>query len=481
MLPLLAGAEEHWAYLPPTKPEIVEKSDENPIDTLLGNARTSSSLKPAEQAPPQLWIQRAAYSLTGLPATSHQIRRIRADPSEATWKTLIEELLASPAYGERWARHWMDVARYADTQGYVLANRDNRYPFAYTYRNWLIDAFNKDMPYPDFIKLQLAADLIRDKPDHPDLAALGFLTVGPRAGNLEMIDDRVDVVTRGFLASTVACARCHKHKFDPITMDDYYSIYSILENTTEPDEKPVIGKPTDQPAFQAYREKAAEIEALRQNIRRKVISQLHDPSDLATYLDLAHLAISENWDEGKAAAEGFERGRFRAKAVMKWKQFFIKEASDPRLAGWNEQMKSASSAERLTLCRALADEWLSAADSTPLSVLAKKPACPLSYEARRIPDLFDTKDKNEDAKQRSALAALQIDHPGSPPRAMSLADRKTGLLPRSTSAATLRTAPNPSNASGCPFSVEENFRREKARVSPLPKKSPIPRIRSPPE
>lgn len=117
----------------------------------------------------------------------------------------------------------MDVARYADTQGYNF-DQDNRYPFAYTYRDWLIRSLNSDIPYGQFVKLQVAADCMTGKPDDPDLAALGFLTVGPRSGGLETIDDRVDVVTRGFLSSTVSCARCHDHKFDPITTKDHHSI-----------------------------------------------------------------------------------------------------------------------------------------------------------------------------------------------------------------------------------------------------------------
>ena len=417
-------SEDHWAYRAPTMPEMAETIEQNPIDTLLGLAWEKASLKPSESAPPRTWVQRAAYTLTGLPATPDQIRRIETDPSEANWVLIIDELLASSAYGERWARHWMDVARYADTQGYVVDKRDNRYPFAYTYRDWLINAFNKDLPYPNFIKLQVAADLLRDEPNHPDLAALGFLTVGPRAGNLEMIDDRVDVITRGFLASTVACARCHKHKFDPITMEDYYSIYSILENTNEPDERPIIGKPADESAFKAYQNKSSKIEATRRKYREAVVTSLHEPSDLAIYLDLSHLAIAENWDHGKAAAEAFKRGRFRAKAVIKWKEFLSTEQSDPRLSRWSEAMKSASSAERLTLCRSLADEWLSATEPSPLALLAKKRNCPLSYDADRVQDFYDTEDGKEDGKHRSALAELQIAHPGSPPRAMSLEDKK---------------------------------------------------------
>lgn len=420
---LPAGAEDHWAYLTPVVPEVSDQDAENTIDLLLEDAWEKSGITPAEFAQPKVWVQRAAYTLTGLPASKEQIDRIGTNPDEATWLAIVAELLASPAYGERWARHWMDVARYADTQGYNF-DRDNRYPFAYTYRDWLINAFNKDLPYPDFIKLQIAADHLADRPDDPDLAALGFLTVGPRAGNLEMIDDRVDVVTRGFLSSTVSCARCHKHKFDPITTDDYYSIYSILENTDEPEEKPVIGKPRDETAFQDYQAKAAEIAATRLAFQKGIVAHLRDPSDLATYLDLAHVAVSENWDHGRATSEAFKRGRFRAKAVMKWKDFLSTEMSDPRLSRWNGEMKNSAPANRLNISRALAEEWLAASDSTPLSILAKKNDCPLTHDAARVHEFYDTEDEKKNAEQHSALSALQIEHPGSPPRAMSLHDKE---------------------------------------------------------
>src|SRR5688572_26418104 len=119
ILAVHAGAAEHWAYLPPGEDKTpVDDAEAHPIDTLLSAAWKKAGIKPAAQAPPRLWIERAAFTLTGLPASAGQIRRIEANPDETTWKALIDELLASPAYGERWARHWMDVARYADTQGY---------------------------------------------------------------------------------------------------------------------------------------------------------------------------------------------------------------------------------------------------------------------------------------------------------------------------------------------------------------------------
>ncbi|MBC7979719.1 MAG: DUF1549 domain-containing protein [Armatimonadetes bacterium] len=422
-----ARSEEHWAYIPPSDPDLSSINDHHPVDFLLAKAQKKAGLKPVEIAPPEIWIQRAAYTLTGLPASPEQILRIRESPDEATWKSLVEELLSSPSYGERWARHWMDVARYADTRGYNF-DQDNRYPFAYTYRDWLIKSFNNDLPFSDFIKLQIAADHLTDRPDHPDLAALGFITVGPRARDLETTDDRVDVVTRGFLSSTVACARCHKHKFDPITMDDYYSLYSIFENTEEPEIKPVIGKPIDESAFQGFQDEAAKLEQADTAIRQEFINHLRNPEALATYLDLAWLAKTENWDIGKATIEAFKKGRYRAKAVLAWRDFLIHgadgETANPRLKTWSTEMQSANPADRFTLCQTLASEWLNPPDDSALKQLTSAQDCPLNYDIAKIPQLYDTEDSNPAFTRRSALARLQIEHPGSPPRAMALNDKK---------------------------------------------------------
>ncbi len=423
----IAGAEDHWAYLPPLEATVAIENGENRIDVILDQARKNAAIKTAPLAPPEKWVRRAAYTLTGLPPTAAQIERIRSNPDDTTWRALIEEFLASPAYGERWARHWMDVARYADTRGYNF-DQDNRYPFAYTYRDWLIKAFTNDLPYSDFIKLQIAADHLTNRPDHPDLAALGFLTVGPRAGKIETIDDRVDVVTRGFLSSTVSCARCHKHKFDPITMDDYYSLYSIFENTSEPDINPVIGEPADKNDYVSYLAEVAKLEEADTKARQKIVDQLRGSESLGTYLELAWKAKTEAWDEGKVTSEAFKKGRYRAKAVMKWKSFLESKAwggnAMPRLAAWASEMEKASPSNRIKISRALADEWLAAPEGSDLRKLAAARHCPLSYDNSRVSDFFDQEDTNANRKRRGELVALQIRHPGSPPRAMSLSDSR---------------------------------------------------------
>ncbi|MEO5914705.1 MAG: DUF1549 and DUF1553 domain-containing protein [Luteolibacter sp.] len=422
-LPLLVKAEDHWAYLPPVDVKIPADGS---IDSLLASAWKKAGLAPAKMAPPRQWIERAAYTLTGLPPTAEQIKRIETNPDDATWKALVDELLASPAYGERWARHWMDVARYADTRGYNF-DQDNRYPFAYTYRDWLIRSFNADMPYGRFVKLQIAADCMTDKPEDPDLAALGFLTVGPRSGGLETIDDRVDVVTRGFLSSTVSCARCHDHKFDPITTRDYYSLYSIFENTDEPENKPIIGSPPDAAAYQTFKEEAAKLDEADRAARQAIVDQLHQPESAAVYLELAWQAKKENWDVSKATADAFKRGRYRPAAVIRWRDFLNDKAwgdkAIPRMATWAKEMDAADEAGRKALCLALINEGAAAPDGSELKNLSAQGGCPLAYDINKIREFFDQEDGNQGRKRAGDMTKLQNDHPGSPPRAMSLKDK----------------------------------------------------------
>ncbi len=170
---------------------------------------------------------------------------------------LVDRLLASPRYGERWGRHWLDVARYADTKGYVFT-QDRRYPYAYTYRDYVIAAFNADLGYDRFVVQQLAADQLARGDDRRPLAAMGFLTVGRRflLDQNEIIDDRIDVVSRGLLGLTVTCARCHDHKFDPIPTEDYYSLYGVFASSVEPAELPLLADATADPRYAEYQKKA---------------------------------------------------------------------------------------------------------------------------------------------------------------------------------------------------------------------------------
>lgn len=419
LLSCVTAEEKHWAYVPPAKAETAG----HPVDALLDAAWKQAKLVPADLSAPRQWLERAAFTLTGLPPSDEQLRRIEGSPDDATWKALVDELLASPAYGERWARHWMDVARYADTRGYHF-DQDNRYPFAYTYRDWLIQAFNADLPYDRFVKLQVAADQLVDRPDHPDLAALGFLTVGLRGGPVETIDDRVDVVTRGFLSSTVSCARCHDHKTDPISTKDYYSLYSIFDHTVEPEDKPVIGKPADEAAFQAYQAEVAKLDEADRAARQQLVDHLRSKEAFPNYLELAWRARKDNWDQRQATSEGFKRGRLRPNALMRWKDFLNEHAGVERVKRWLGEMDAAADdAARAALCAALADEWTTATEGSELAMLSAKGGCPLNYGVDRVHEFMDVEDGNQNRQRLSAMSRLMAEHAGSPPRAMSLHDK----------------------------------------------------------
>ncbi|MCA1686681.1 MAG: DUF1549 domain-containing protein, partial [Planctomycetia bacterium] len=211
----------HWAFRPVRPGPIPAVTDgdwvRTPVDAFILAGLETAGLRPSPEADRRTLIRRATFDLTGLPPSPDEVDAFLKDGRPDAYDRVVNRLLASPSYGERWGRHWLDVARYADTKGYVF-NQDPRYPYSYTYRDYVIRSFNEDKPYDRFVVEQIAADRLGPKTDPGALAALGFLTVGRRYlnNNEDIIDDRIDVVTRGLLGLTVTCARCHDHKFDPI-------------------------------------------------------------------------------------------------------------------------------------------------------------------------------------------------------------------------------------------------------------------------
>jgi hypothetical protein len=263
---LAAGAEQwpqHWAFQPIHRPRVPPVQDTEwvvtPVDAFILGALEAKGLKPAAPADRRTLLRRATFDLIGLPPSAEEITAFEADPAPDAFAKVLDRLLASPAYGERWGRHWLDVARYADTKGYVFTE-ERRFPYAYTYRDYVIQAFNNDLPFDQFIVEQLAADRLPRGPESPSLAAMGFLTLGRRFLNNvhDIIDDRIDVVSRGLLGLTVACARCHDHKYDPIPQKDYYSLYGVFASSAEPKELPLVGQPERTSAYVAYEKELKE-------------------------------------------------------------------------------------------------------------------------------------------------------------------------------------------------------------------------------
>jgi len=282
----LGQAEEsHWAFEPVVNPPVPHLGSAwpiSPIDSFVLRELQANGISPSQPAKSGELIRRATVELTGLLPTFAEGRAFEREYEKDARQALtglIDRLLASPEYGQRWGRHWLDVARYADAKGYVDAG-EVKYPFAYTYRDYVVEAFNRDLPFNRFIREQIAADLLPGKTPG-SMAALGFLTVGSRFNFFphEIIDDRIDVVTRGFLGLTAACARCHDHKYDPIPIEDYYSLYGVFANSREPspDRWPVIRAELgeEDAAFQKkLTETAGKYNTLRDKLHRQIQHEL---------------------------------------------------------------------------------------------------------------------------------------------------------------------------------------------------------------
>jgi Protein of unknown function (DUF1549)/Protein of unknown function (DUF1553)/Planctomycete cytochrome C len=244
---VIADAQRQlWSLLPlksPAAPDVKDpRWSKTPIDRFVFAKMDQEGLKPVAPASKQDLIRRATLDLTGLPPTIEEIDAFAKDTSPDAFAKVVDRLLASPHYGERWGRVWLDVARFGEDD-YRSLNSNPKgyrpYPNAYAYRDWVIQALNDDLPYDTFVKAQLAGDLMDPKIRYKMLPATGFLGLGPwyyDNGSNEVTraderHDRVDVVTRGFLGLTVACARCHDHKYDPIPQSDYYSLAGVFFNT----------------------------------------------------------------------------------------------------------------------------------------------------------------------------------------------------------------------------------------------------------
>ena len=245
------SAKDHWSYQMPVA-TITGDDASGAIDILLGRRLSDQGLTFSPKADRRTLLRRISYDLTGLTPSFDELEKFASDPrtDDLVIAEAIDSLLASPHFGERWARHWMDLSRYSDTKGYVF-QEDRQYAQAYRYRDWLIESFNRDLPYNEFVRKQIAADLDvdADGKGNEHLPALGFLTLGRRFLNNrhDIIDDRLDVITRGLMGMTLACARCHDHKYDPVSQADYYALSGVFLNTDEPGGEPFAHRLADSP------------------------------------------------------------------------------------------------------------------------------------------------------------------------------------------------------------------------------------------
>lgn len=311
------GAEwsKHWAYRPLKKPPVPETKGiwgNNEIDAFILEGLEAAGLQPSPQADKIALVRRAYYNLTGLPPTPAEVDAFVNDESPQAWENLIDKLLASERYGEHWARKWLDVVRYAETNSF---ERDNPKPHVWRYRDYVIRSFNEDKPYDEFLKQQLAGDE-RPEPTADDLIATGFYRLGvwddePADRDLAMYDGYDDIVTtigQGMLGLTFNCARCHDHKIDPIPAADYYKMVAFVRNikpmqTEGPNIEETIF--TSAEARQAYEaavaKRAEELNAVQAEItkleRKFIAAYDSEQVEVRDIEDLTYRYYRDTWDK----------------------------------------------------------------------------------------------------------------------------------------------------------------------------------------
>jgi hypothetical protein len=474
-----AAAKKHWAFQsirnsspPPTKRRDWSATS---IDQFLLAKMESEGLEPSADADRTTLLRRTSFDLLGLPPTPEEVDSFVSDPDPTplAFAKVVDRMLASPHYGERWGRHWLDVARYADTKGYVF-QEERRYPFSYTYRDWVIDAFNDDLPYDQFVRYQIAADKMAGADDR-HLAAMGFLTVGRRflQDIHEITDDRIDVVTRGVLGLTVSCARCHDHKYDPVSMADYYGLYGVFASSEEPKDLPILKGPGGGAQRADFESKMKErVGALNKYLdEQHAVAERRLLEDALKLLQLNLTASGKNDPRGLTDAArqmGLSPG-----AVRRWNERWTKTVADAAkkdadaaLVVWRSLASLPEKeypAKAPAVVAKLRDEIGKRANPA-LAALLKKPLndrskLPAEYAgfvreaakaqdaAKRFPALFgddgafripraevqqyfDRKQRERSKALERTVEELKVKHPGAEARAMVMVDKPQPLQPR---------------------------------------------------
>jgi cytochrome c553 len=347
---------KHWAYQPLTHPAVPAVKNaawaRTALDKFLLAKLEAAGLAPAPAADKLTLLRRATLDLTGLPPTEAEIEAFTKDSSPDAFAKVVDRLLASPRYGERWGRHWLDVARFADSTG---NDEDHRYPYAFQYRDYVIRAFNNDKPYNQFIREQIAGDML---PPHDGaelnkdgIVATGFLSLGAKALAqqdkpkmlYDIYDEQVDVTSKALLGITLACARCHDHKFDPLLQKDYYALTSMFANTRNfEDPKAFVSKLLYTPlvnkdvyaAYRAHQDKiAAQKDAIDDVVDAETDRRMNTlVPQLAAYLVAAKAAVAEGANLKQIAAEA----KLDEKLLAKWVKY-LKPGSlgRPHLEAWD--------------------------------------------------------------------------------------------------------------------------------------------------
>ena len=460
-------ASDHWAYQPVTRTSVPSVGNfswpSGAMDHFILAKLRENGMRPARRANRRILIRRVTLDLTGLPPTSGEVDRFVADDSPGAYRRVVERLLASPRFGERWGRHWLDLARYADTKGYLAGNQARLFTHSYTYRDYVIDAFNADLPYDRFIIQQVAADKLDLGEDKRPLAAMGFLTLGRRFLNNphDIIDDRIDVVSRGFMGLTVGCARCHEHKYDPIPMADYYSLYGVFASSHEPGDKPFISEAIDPIQRAAFERERRRREDNLNNYQREQYARIREQVKRQTgdYIWAAHRSA-------KVPAAKLDELARKAKLdpdlTRRWMRHLTKrrESDDPVFATWfvlakldaksfGEQGRAALDGESLdkahpavraalqdldsleAVAKALGQLLYKAGENQPrLREVVYSDTSPAKLSDGDVMRVMEVKGREGIRSRRRKFDELEGEHPGAPNRAMVLLDNAQPHNPR---------------------------------------------------
>lgn len=336
---ITAEQRAFWSFQPVRKPAVPQPRNaawaRTDIDRFLLARMEAENITPAKPTDKRTLIRRVTFDLIGLPPTPQEVADFVADDSPKAFEKVVDRLLASPHYGERWARHWLDLARYSD--GQQSARDDSPFANAFRYRDWVIDAFNKDMPFDVFVKAQIAADQMG--PEAPDklLPGLGFQAIG------ESNTDRVDVTTRVFLGLTVGCAQCHDHKFDPIPTRDYYSLLGVFESSSV-DEHPLVAADVVE-KYKAAKKLSEQRQAELKLFLDKQVLQVTDilASQTEQYVIAAWRLIS---DSKLKAADAVAADQLDVETLERWVKYLQKTERDHKFfAAWDELRKRGSATE----------------------------------------------------------------------------------------------------------------------------------------